>query len=199
MMWRERRVPLIVMGLLLLANIFFFFTYRVQYESRLRDSDARQDQAQARLADAQRARITAQQQLAAYDKVRSDLQMLYDEQWSTQAKRFTPLFEEVTKLATASHFDPRTYSFSHTEAQSNHGDPGSEGNITVGVAFSVQGSYEQVRQLINLLELSNQFVIIDAINLGGGNDPKTLNMSIHLKTLFHDPDAATPQRPNRQL
>ncbi len=198
MMWRERRVPLIVMGVLLLGNIFFFFTYRVQYESRLRDLDARQDQAQVRLVDAQRARMTAQQQLAAYDKVRSDLQMLYNDRWSTQAKRFTPLFEEVAKLATASHFDPRSYAFSHAE-QTNRGDVGSEGNITVGVAFSVQGSYEQVRQLINLLELSDQFVIIDAISLGGGSDPKALNLSIHLKTLFHDPDAVTSQRPNRQL
>ena len=199
MIWRERKVPLIVMAVLLLGNIFFFFTYRVQYQSRLSDLDTRQQQAQQRLAEAQRARITAEQQLASYDKVRSDLQMLYDERWSTQAKRFTPLFVEVTKLATASHFDPRSFSFSRAEAQSNKGEPGSEGNTTVGVAFSVQGSYEQVRQLINLLELSNQFVIIDAISLGGASDPKALNMSIHLKTLFREPGAASTQRPNRQM
>ena len=199
MIWRERRIPLMVMAVLLVGNIFFFFTYRVQYQSRLHDLDTRQEQAQQRLSEAQHARLVAEQQLASYDKVRSDLQMLYDERWSTQAKRFTPLFEEVTKLATASHFDPRSFSFSRAEAQTNKSEPGSEGNTTVGVSFSVQGSYEQVRQLINLLELSNQFVIIDAVSLGGASDPKSLNMSIHLKTLFREPSAANAQRPNRQL
>src|SRR5438876_12175176 len=145
MIWRERRIPLIVMAVLLLGNIFFFFTYRVQYQSRLHDLDTRQEQAQRRLADAQHARLTAEQQLASYDKVRSDLQMLYDERWSTQAKRFTPLFVEVKKLATASHFDPRSFAFSRAEAQGNKSDPANEGNTTVGVAFTVQGSYEQAR------------------------------------------------------
>jgi len=41
MIWRERRTLLIVLGLLLAANTIFFFTYRVQYEQRLRDLDTR--------------------------------------------------------------------------------------------------------------------------------------------------------------
>ena len=42
MIWRERKIPLMVMGVLLLGNVFFFFTYRVQYQSRLHDLDTRQ-------------------------------------------------------------------------------------------------------------------------------------------------------------
>ena len=49
MIWREKRVLLIVLGLLLLANTIFFFTYRVQYVSRLQDLDARQEQTQTKL------------------------------------------------------------------------------------------------------------------------------------------------------
>jgi hypothetical protein len=199
MIWRERRIPLAIMAVLLLGNTFFFFTYRVQYQSRLRDFDARMADAEKRLAEAQRARSAAEQTLASYDKVRNDLQMLYNERWSTQAKRFTVLFEEVRKLAQASHFDPRSYSFSHTEAQTNRDNPASEGNTTVSLAFTVQGSYEQARQLINLLELSNQFVIIDGISLVTQGDPKLLTLSIHLKTLFREPSALNAHRPNRQL
>src|SRR5205807_1245036 len=40
MIWREKRILLIVLGVLLLANTIFFFTYRVQYVSRLEDLDA---------------------------------------------------------------------------------------------------------------------------------------------------------------
>jgi hypothetical protein len=66
---------------------------------------------------------------------------------------------------------------------------GSIGTTTVEIAFTVQGTYEQVRRLINLLELSDQFVIIDGISLTStGTLPgdKTLTLNIRLKTLFRD-------------
>ena len=40
MIWREKRTLLFVLGAALLANAIFFFTYRVQYENRLRALDA---------------------------------------------------------------------------------------------------------------------------------------------------------------
>ena len=202
MMWREHRVPLIVMAALLLGNVFFFFTYRVQYQSRLTDLDTRMADAQRRLQAAQSARMAAEQQLASYDRVRSDLQSLYNDRWSTQARRFTQLFEEIKKLATVSHFDPHTFSFSRTSEQSSK-ELGTEGNTVVTVSFTVQGTYEQVRRLINLLELSNQFVIIDGVGLASGNaaDPKSLTMNIRLKTMFREPPSpnASARRANRQL
>ena len=204
MMWREHKIPLIVMAVLLLANIFFFFTYRVQYQNRLGDLDTRLKDAQRELADAQRARATAQQQLASYDKVRADLQTLYNERWSTQSARFTRLFEEVKRLATASQFDPRSFSFSRAESSdaNSRKEAGAIGSTVVNVSFTVQGTYDQARRLINLIELSDQFMIIDGIALTGGNsaDLKTLTLSIRLKTLFRDPTATLDaRRANRQL
>ena len=196
MMWRERRIPLAVIAVLLLGNVFFFFTYRVQYQSRLRDLDTRMKDAQSRLQEAQRTRTAAEQQLAGYDKVRSDLQTLYNEQWSTEAQRFTLLFTEVKHLATVSQFDPRSFSFTRTEAPSTK-ETGIGTNV-VGVAFTVQGTYEQMRRLINLLELSNQFIIIDGISLAG-TEGKMLTMTIRLKTLFREPVIPNTRRANRQL
>ena len=202
MIWREHKISLTVIALLLLGNIFFFFTYRVQYQNRLRDLETRKEDAQRRLAEAQRARVAAQQQLASYDKIRTDLESLYNERWSTQTARFTRLFQEVKRLATASQFDPHSFSFTRAESDSLRKDAGgSAGSTVVVVAFTVQGTYEQARRLINLIELSDQFMIIDGIGLTGGNsaDLKTLTLSIRLKTLFHDPVAPDARRANRQL
>jgi hypothetical protein len=187
MIWREKRILLIILGVLLLANTVFFFTKRVQYVSSLEDLDGRQEQTKARLAQAQRARITAEQQLAAYKKVQNDLQILYNEHWSTPLLRLTALIDEVKKLAAASHLEPPSYAFSNSETK-NSGTRGSVGTTTVGIAFTVQGTYEQVRRLINLLELSDQFVIIDGINLAssGPAADKTLTLNLRLKTLFRD-------------
>jgi len=202
MIWREHKISLTVMAVLLLGNIFFFFTYRVQYQNRLHDLETRQEDAERRLAEAQRARAAAQQQLASYDKIRADLQNLYNERWSTQSARFTRLFEEVKRLATASQFDPRSFSFTRVESEASRKDASAAaGSTVVNVAFTVQGTYEQARRLINLIELSDQFMIIDGIGLTGGNsaDMKTLTLSIRLKTLFHDPVALDARRTNRQL
>ena len=199
MMWRDHKIPLIVIAVLLLGNIFFFFTYRVQYQSRLAGLDTRMEDAQRRLQEAQRSRAAAEQQLASYDKVRADLQNLYDERWSTQSRRFTLLFEEVKRLATASKFDPRSFNFSRTESTQSSSKETGIGSSAVSVAFSVQGSYEQMRRLINLLELSNQFIIIDGLGLAGGTDSKSLTMNLRLKTIFRDPPAPATGRSNQQL
>jgi hypothetical protein len=198
MIWREKRILLIVLGLLLLANTIFFFTYRVQYVSRLQDLDARQAQAAARLDQARHARITTEQQLAAYKKVQSDLQVLYNERWSTALQRLTALIDEVRRLAAASHLEPPSYQFSSGETKNSNivsNTKGSIGTTKVEIAFNVQGTYEQVRRLINMLELSDQFVIIDGISLTSSATAagdKTLTLNIRLKTLFRDVRTSAP-------
>jgi hypothetical protein len=205
MIWREKRILLLVLGVLLAANTVFFFTYRVQYVSRLQDLAERQEQAQSRLDQARRARVTAEQQLAAYKKVQTDLQVLYNERWSTLMLRLTALIDEVKRLSAASHLTPPSYAFTTGETKNPIVTPtgikGSIGTTTVEIAFNVQGTYEQVRRLVNLLELSDQFVIIDGISISAteatGNE-KVLALNIRLKTLFRDGRTSAPNA-NKQL
>jgi hypothetical protein len=186
MIWREKRVLLIILGILLLGNTVFFFTYRVQYQKRLQDLDARLHESEDRLQRARNARITAEQQLNAYRKVQQDLLTLYNERWATEPQRLTALINEVKRLAVASQLVPRTYSFSKVEDR-EAAKASRIGTNTVMITFTVQGNYQQIRRLINLLELTDQFVIIESINLAesGGSD-STLTMNLRLKTLFRE-------------
>lgn len=187
MIWREKRILLAVLGVLLIANTIFFFTYRVQYEKRLQDLDARLQDAEGRLQREHQTHVAAEQQLAAYRKVQQDLQTLYNQRWATESQRFTALINEIKRLAVASQLVPRTYSFNKqedTQAQKT----GRISTDTVIISFTVQGNYQQIRRLVNLLELSNQFVIIDAITLAGsGGSDSTLTLNLRLKTLFREP------------
>jgi len=56
---------------------------------------------------------------------------------------------------------------------------------TVTITFGVQGNYQQVRRLINLFELSRQFIIIDQISLSSAQD-QLLSLNLRLKTIFRD-------------
>jgi len=194
MIWREHRVLLITLAVLLVANAIFFFTYRVQYEARLQALDSRLAQAEEQLQQARTKRIAAEQQLASYHKVQSDLQSLYDNTWATKQQRLTTLISELKKMAVATQLDPNTINFTETpdrEAEKN----GGVGTSVVTIAFSVHGTYQQIRQLINQLELSDQFVIIDAINLAaGGGAAGDLTLTLRLKTLFREPQRGLNQQ-----
>lgn len=196
MIWKEKRVLLLVLAALLAANTIFFFTYRVQYESRLHDLESRRDAVKDQMEAARHARVTAEQQLAAYRKVEKDIRQIYDGEWSTQNRRLTPFITEVMRLATLSRLIPTSYSFTGTTPKGD-GKSASATATEVGIGFNVEGTYEQVRRLINLLEVSDQFIIIDQVSLGSESGDK-LRMTIRLKTLFRD-TAGPPRTSNQEL
>jgi Tfp pilus assembly protein PilO len=187
MIWREKRILLIVLALLLIANTVFFFTYRVQYQSRLDALDQRLAQVEGELEQVRSARTSAEQTLQSYKKVENDVLEVFNEHWSTQPERFTKLFAEVTQLAMASSLTPASYTFQRGEAKrvSVGGPRQNLGANEVAISFGVKGTYEQVRRLINLLELSRQFVIIESIALAS-EDEQSLTLDLRLKTIFRD-------------
>ncbi|HEY0155759.1 MAG TPA: hypothetical protein VGF28_00550 [Thermoanaerobaculia bacterium] len=207
MIWREKRILLIVLGVLLAANTMFFFTYRVRYQNRLDDLDKRLEAAEKSLAEARNARLETERRIQGYRKAEADIAQIYDQHWSTQSKRFTTLIGEVKRLSEASGLIPSSYSFDRGEVKAAPAaaaarTPATRGRaredlgaMEVGMSFNVSGgSYAQVRRLINLFELSNQFVIIDRISLSSSDEAK-LSLNIHVKTLFRDEQ--TDVAPNR--
>jgi hypothetical protein len=194
MIWREKSTPLVVLGLILLANTIFFFTYRVQYQSRLDSLDARLEEAKGELDRARNTRVRADRTFQSYRQVEKDVQLVFDEHWSTQQQRLTLLIGEVKHLAAASNLAPPSYSFDMNDVKSETSSKrknSSLGANEVGISFAVSGTYEQVRRLINLLELSRQFVIIDRVALSSVNGD-SLALTLHLKTLFRNEATNAP-------
>lgn len=202
MIWREKRILLIILGLLLAANIVFFFTYRVQYKARLDAYDLRHDQARAQLQEAKRSRMAAEAQVAAYRRTERDVQLIFNEKWATENERFTRLVTEVKRLAMAANLSPASISYSRSEVRSGgttaKGRSRMTGATEVGMTFAVRGTYQQVRRLINMLELSQHFVIIDRLDLSSA-DGETLNMNLSIKTLFRDTSSPAAPVADRQL
>lgn len=196
MIWREKRVLLIILGLLLAANTIYFFTYRVRYQARLEDREADLTQKEAELAQAQQSRLAAERTFQSYRQIEQDVARVFDEHWSTQSGRFTQLVGEVKRLTLASNMVPQTVGYtSNTVADTEIGKrKRAVGAREVAITFAVEGTYEQVRRLINLLELSRQFVIIDQIALAQ-REGQVLTLNLRLKTLFRDekPSAAGNQ------
>lgn len=198
MIWREKRNLLILLALILAANAMFFFTYRVRYQSRLTAMDTRLEEVEQELSQARAARVKAEQAFAGYRKVEGDVLEVFNEHWSTQEERFTQLVMEVKRLAEASSLVPAAYSFGRgtTKRVSTGSSREALGASEVSINFGVKGTYEQVRRLINLLELSRQFVIIEGIALSSG-DGNQLDLALKLKTLFRDEQRGAGRSANR--
>jgi len=201
MIWREKRILLALLAIVLLANIAFFFTYRVQYQSRLDALDERQQEAQSQLDRARLERVKTERTYQSYRKVEQDVQQVFDTEWSTKEERLTAMIAEVKRLAVASGLEPSSYGFDRqasgdTTTRGQQRNLGAVGAEEVGVSFGVQGTYDQVRRLINLLELSRQFVIVDRIGLTEAAEGK-LGLALHIKTLFRDDESSANVAKNR--
>lgn len=185
MIWREKKWLLVSLGAFLLANLLYFVTYRIRYEERVADLDRRLEEAQDQLQKARNERAAAEQELLAYQDAVKDIEVVYADWWSTAERRLAPLIVEIRQLAARSDLRLRAINYDHTQQK------GELGASFFGISFAVQGSYAQIRRLINLIEISRQFVVIDEISLSGdpaGSNPTQMNL--RLKTLFR----ATPSR-----
>ncbi|HUF17861.1 MAG TPA: type 4a pilus biogenesis protein PilO [Thermoanaerobaculia bacterium] len=182
MIWREKKILLIVLGVLLAINVAFFLTYRVRYQQRIQALDMTLDQANAALEAARSRKAAAEQTLTGYKSTTADIQRIYNEVWSTPQRRLTSMILEIRDLENRSRMVPRSTSFTQQVEKKEFG------TRAMTMNFMVRGTYAQVRQFINLLELSQNFVVIDQITLADSTDEtQLLNLNIQIKTLFHEP------------
>jgi Tfp pilus assembly protein PilO len=176
----RRKWLMVALGIIFLANVAFFFTYRVRYEERVESLNRSLTDAESQLQRTRERRQKAEDSLAGLRRVDQDIARVYDQHWSTPQQRLTRLLIELRRMETRSQLIPQSTSFALTEGKKDYG------TTEMGISFSVRGNYTRIRQLINLIELSPHFVVIDSINLSDSSeaDSDSLTLSLNLKTLF---------------
>jgi Tfp pilus assembly protein PilO len=174
---RNRTIALGVLAFLLVVNLLIFFTYRVRQRARIDDLVARREATEARLVDARNLRSSKERHLQALKDEQDKVKHIYDDRWSTPQRRLVPLLLELRALAEKSSLIPQSIAYTLQDAEKN------QGTTAVKIMFGVEGSYANVRKLVNLIELSPQFVYIDAISISN-NEAGALRLNLSLKTLF---------------
>lgn len=195
MIWREKRALLGVIAFILLLNVVFFMTYRVRYQQRVDELHQRLEAQKVSLEQARQRRMGVEKRIGGFEGIEKDIKWVRSDLWSTPDVRLVALIVEINRLARQSQLVPRSISYSLGEArdgstpQINKADRGT----VMSISFSVAGSYQQVRRLLNLIELSKQFVIIDSVTLGGAETPdRKLQLDIGLKTVFSEARELAP-------
>ncbi len=106
---------------------------------------------------------------------------LYSEYFQTESQRFTRVIQEVKTLAEQSGLKPSSLSYPRTDFASYE-------LLQRNINFAVEGTYDQLRTFINFLELTDHFIVLNSVTLGGasgngrGNPP--LGINLVLSTIF---------------
>jgi hypothetical protein len=180
--WRARwwlwALPLAVV----LANLFLLIVHPGRTGAGFADMEReleRETRTLQSLADKEKA------MMAVLDDARSSreaLALLYRKGFATKAERLTLLITEVKELAQRAGLEPKAISYPEDELEAY-------GLVRMSLLFSVQGSYAQLRTLVNLFENSDLFLVLERVGLGNANNA-ALGISLQLSTFFvRDPEA----------
>jgi hypothetical protein len=139
--------------------------------------------------------------LARTQRNDQEIRKLYSEKFATRKQRLTNITAEVKTLARKAGLDPKSFSYPEQQIQQY-------GLIKRSFIFAVEGTYVDLRKLINLLELSDSFLTLEAVTLTPGSGDKQvrtrtgavqasegseLHISLTLSTLFaRDPNDSAP-------
>jgi Tfp pilus assembly protein PilO len=175
--WRQRLwiwVPALVF---FLANAGAFAVYKLGYAGRVESLQETLD-GQARTLQ----ELTAQQKnveamLARVRTNEQQVEQLFSDRLSARSRRLTGITAEVKELAQRSGLVPRTISYPEEEIEEF-------GLIKRSFVFSVEGTYVELRRLINLLEVSRSFLSLDEVTVSGTSEGPELRIDLELSTLF---------------
>jgi hypothetical protein len=113
------------------------------------------------------------------DLNRTGVAELYAERFSTPAERLTVVLAEVRRLTERAGFEAPRLSYPEQAI-------GEHGLVRKAIRFQVDGSYSQLRTLMNLLEVSDLFLVLEQVGLRDA-DESGLSIDLSVTTLFSDP------------
>ncbi len=182
--WRLRIWFWIGVGLCVI-NAGLLSTYRGVYAGRfqaLEDEIAEVGNLRTRTTQEMARR---EGQVATVEATRSRVASLYREGFATERERLTDLIREVKDLADRSGLPPGSISYPEEQLEQY-------GLVEKSLVFTVEGNYTQLRRLINQLETTDTFVVLESISLSEATP--NLRIDLRLSTLFSDGESrATSQ------
>lgn len=187
-LWWQRRRIWLPAALFVLAGVLLLAGYELVLAGRLGLQASALASRRHELDDLSRRRRDSEALVKRGRATRAAIDELYDQRLGTEPTRLTAVMLEVKHLA-------RQAGLSGMEAI-NYGDEPVQGLplLKKSITFSLQGSYDQLRAFIDLLELSPSFLSLDEIRVSGG-EGGILRLQVQVSTLFVVP-AGEDSRPS---
>ena len=194
----REKTPLILGVILAWLGLNLAFTFLVNLPrsgeaSRLTEESARMAELiTTRQKDIERLRVERTRVVDGSGK----LQDFYTDVLATKGERMIAFQKEIRDIAGKFHIDLKSINYAAEAA------PTKDKIARFGAAMPLTGSYEGLREFIETIEKSEQFIIINSVELSNSKEGGViLGLSIALSTYFLDPelpDNATPSGRGRR-
>lgn len=184
--WRRRLWVWLPALLFFLANAGAFSVYRLGYAGQVQSLEEDVEEQEQALAKLQAERRQLEGRLTSARLNRDRIRQLYDQRFSTRSRRLTSVDAEVKNLASQAGLSYESISYLENEIEQY-------GLVKRSFVFSVEGTYFELRRFINLLELSDSFLVLESVNLSESarEDEPELRINLQIATLFNrDPSEA---------
>lgn len=177
--WRLRLWVWLPALLFFLANAVAFSVYRFGYAGQVQSLEADLGEVQQQLQPQSLRRKELERRIQRAGNAEIAVKQLYDQEFSTRSRRLTRVTAEVKDLARRAGLNPRSLSYPE-EAIEDYG------LVKRSFVFSVEGTYPELRQFINLMEHTSSFLTLEAVTLAeaGQEQGPELRMSLRISTLF---------------
>jgi hypothetical protein len=205
--WRQRLWVWVPALVFFLANATAYTVYRFGFADRVASlrQDLKDEQQKLDPLVARKKKLEGLLARSASNEL--EIRKLYAETFATRKQRLTEITTEVKTLARKAGLEPKSLSYPETKIQRY-------GLIKRSFIFPVEGSYQELRKLINLLELSDSFLTLEEVTLSEGTAAQPgrpgrgsmapvpespgseLRINLTLSTLFaKDPNATNGDAP----
>lgn len=177
--WRLRLWVWVPALLFFLANAVAFSIYRFGYANQVQALEADLGEVQQQLQPQSLKRKELERRLQRAGAAEAAVRRLYDERFSTRSERLTRVTAEVKSLAGKAGLNPRSLSYPESVIEDY-------GLVKRSFVFAVEGTYQELRQFLNLMELSGSFLTLEAVTLSEASREQgpELRMSLKISTLF---------------
>ncbi len=148
--------------------------------AQVRERITELEQSIARLEELERAVSSDRDRVAELEQ---QFATLHDDVFGKLEERLTEILRAVGSATRNAGLLPGSYSYSAADERET-------GLIRFGVKFSVEGRYEQIRQMLAELQSSPQFLIVEGLSLSGDEAPvsQDLTISVSLATFLVEAD-----------
>lgn len=166
--------PLIFLG----ANLMLLSAYRLVYAGQAQLRSSRLERSQAQLLKLRTEHARLERDLATVRASREAIDAFYDERLAREDERLTRILAEVRDLAGRAGLLPNSFDYGKEDLEDH-------GVLRRSIEFNVEGGYLAFRRFVNLLELSDSFLVLEQVALRGADEGgTTLRIDLRVSTLF---------------
>lgn len=188
--WR-RRLWIWLPALVLVAlNLAFLSTYRFLLAGQAQLRVFRVERAEKELIDLEADQATLEDLVHRAQLNRDRVEEFYSRWLATESERLTQVISEVKNLAQRAGVESSSFNYPEEDLEDY-------GLLRRSIAFSVSGSYNQLRQFVNLIELSDYFLMLEDVRLNeSGRGNSTIRVRLKVSSLYlREPPSAPAEKP----